>query len=94
MRCLVQLGSLDFADGSTWQRAGDDLSAEQCLTQVIGLALVPMGGRECPYLTVLSGTYRAPPGRAVGGGYVFGSWVVHGAWLTLVTRLVTCILLW
>jgi len=24
MRCLVQLGSLDFADGSTWQQAGDD----------------------------------------------------------------------
>jgi hypothetical protein len=23
MRCLVQLGSLDFADGSTWQQAGD-----------------------------------------------------------------------
>lgn len=27
MRCLVQLGSLDFADGSTWQQAGDDLRA-------------------------------------------------------------------
>jgi hypothetical protein len=27
MRCLVQLGSLDFADGSTWQQAGDDLHA-------------------------------------------------------------------
>jgi hypothetical protein len=27
MRCLVQLGSLDFADGSTWQEAGDDLRA-------------------------------------------------------------------
>ncbi|MGA8465746.1 MAG: hypothetical protein WB688_16390, partial [Trebonia sp.] len=27
MRCLVQLGSLDFADGSTWQQAGDDLQA-------------------------------------------------------------------
>jgi hypothetical protein len=27
MCCLVQLGSLDFADGSTWQQAGDDLQA-------------------------------------------------------------------
>jgi hypothetical protein len=27
MRFLGQLGSLDFADGSTWQRAGDDLPA-------------------------------------------------------------------
>jgi hypothetical protein len=27
MRLLVQLGSLDFADGSTWQRAGDGVPA-------------------------------------------------------------------
>jgi len=33
-------------------------------------------------------------GPAVGGGYVFGAWVVRGVWLTLVTRLVTCTLLW
>jgi hypothetical protein len=51
-----------------------------------------MSDRECPLLTVLSGTYRARPDRAVGGGYVFGAWVVHGAWLTPVTRLVTCTL--
>lgn len=52
-----------------------------------------MSDRECPLLTVLSGTYRARLDRTVGGVYVCGTWVVRGAWLTPVTRLVTCTLL-
>jgi hypothetical protein len=35
MRCLVQLGSLDFADGSTWQQAGDDLQALLLLSAMV-----------------------------------------------------------
>ena len=42
MRFLGQLGSLDFADGSTWQRADDDLpaAAPALPTQGIGMVLV------------------------------------------------------
>jgi len=32
-----------------------------------------MSNGERPLLTVLPGTYRVRPGRAVGGGYVFAA---------------------
>jgi hypothetical protein len=43
MRCLVQLGSLDFADGSTWQQAGDDLQALVLLSAMTWFAATREG---------------------------------------------------
>jgi len=51
MRCLVQLGSLDFADGSTWQRAGDGLQALLLLSAITWLEAAREGEAAMPVTT-------------------------------------------
>lgn len=58
------------------------------------LARLATSDRESPRGPTPSGTYGHDRAVPLGGGYVFGAWVVHGAWLAPVTLLVTCTLLW
>jgi bifunctional DNase/RNase len=67
MRCLVQLGSLDFADGSTWQRAGDDLQALLLLSAITWLEAAIEGEAAMPVTTDV-GFIEMRIAKAVGFG--------------------------
>jgi len=51
MRCLVQLGSLNFADGSTCQQAGDDLQAAISMIRAGLFVVLLVRGWHAPVLS-------------------------------------------
>jgi hypothetical protein len=67
MRCLVQLGSLDFADGSTWQQAGDDLQALLLLSAMTWFEAAREGEAAMPVTTDV-GFIEMRIAKAVGFG--------------------------
>jgi hypothetical protein len=64
MRCLVQLGSLDFADGSTCQQAGDDLQAAISMIRAGLFVVLLVRGWHAPVLSRC--LEQALPGSALG----------------------------
>jgi bifunctional DNase/RNase len=68
MRCLVQLGSLDFADESTWQRARDGLPALLLLLSAITWLEAAREGAAAMPVTAGVGFIEMRIAKAVGFG--------------------------